>query len=609
VEIEGWKKLETMLSDLPVPAEGNVWVADVPDSLGRFYTLYDKQGHLPRAQGNGFIPSDSPAGSDPSDHDARLRKLYYPSGALRNWSNLDDVEIVIRFSSTMNILMLESVDETSQVARTSLPGTYPLRKQQRQQRYPSAWVENVLEVLDHPGAWVLNTHTRKLYLWPRTKEPTGIVAPRLRELIRIEGNHDTSGSNDVPVKNLIFRGLAFAHADRDVWSADNVGIQHDWEMIDKPDALLRLRGAEQCTIQNCKFRDSGGNAIRLDLYAQKNRIEGNEIRQMGQGGIMLIGYGPGTKDVNKRNEILDNHIHHCGRIYWHSVGMMMWQSGENHVANNYIHDMPRHAISLSGVRVPYFEHRCDSREICRSLRWEEIGERKGWDEVVPFLHTKNNIVERNEIERVLQKLSDGAGINVTGAGEGNIIRRNYIHDVFASEWVSGCLRTDDWQRGTTWQENVIYRSNAGAWEHKGANNVINNYAIDVLPRGYFRIFRNGPGEKIDGTVIERNIFYNSNGPAVFYTFAVGPEQVAKSKIERNLYYCGNVQETSTPKFLQILRDQGVANMDVYADPMFVRLGPGDFRLNPESPALKMGIKQIDLKGVGLTKAFPKRLLE
>ena len=609
VAIEGWKRLDTMLSSLPVPAQGNVWVAEVPESLGRFYTLYDRQGHLWRAQGNGFVPDEPPASVDKADRAARLHNLYFPPGAIRNWSNLDDVEIVIRYSSTMNILALESVDETARVARTALPGTYPLRRLQGRQRNPSAWVENVLEVLDHPGAWVLNTHTRKLYLWPRTEKPEGIMAPRLRELIRVEGKNDAAGNGDVPVRNLVFRELTFAHADRDVWTENDIGIQHDWEMIDKPDALLRLRGAERCTVQNCKFRDSGGNAIRLDLYAQKNRIEGNEIRFMGQGGIMLIGYGPGVKDVNKQNEILNNNIHDCGLIYWHSVGMMMWQSGENHVANNYIHHMPRHAISLSGVRVPYFQRPGESREICRSLRWEEIGTRKTWDEIMPFLHTKKNLVENNEVERVLQKLGDGAGINVTGAGEGNIIRHNYIHDIFASEWVSGCLRTDDWQRGTTWEENVIYRSNAGAWEHKGPNNVINNYAIDVLPKGYFRIFRNGPGERIDGSVLERNIFYHPNGAAVFYTFAVGPEQVATSRIERNLYYSGGSGETGTPKFLETLRAQGVSRTDAHADPMFVSLGPRDFRLKPESPALKMGIKPIDLKGVGLTNAFPKRLLE
>ena len=607
VAIESWRKPENMLNDLPVPAEGNVWVADVPESLGRFFTLYDDQGHLRRAQGNAFVPSDPPSGGD-ADRTGRLRNLYYPAGAIRNWSNLDDVEIVIRYSSTMNILGLESVDDAAHMARTSLAGTYPLRKLNRQQRSPSAWVENVLEVLDQPGAWVLNTHTRKLYLWPRAVEPKGIRAPRLRELVRVEGKIDVAGSADTPVRNLVFRGLTFAHADRDIWTGGDTGIQHDWEMIDKPDALLRLRSAENCTVENCRFRDSGGTAIRLDLYAQKNRIEGNEIRAMGQGGIMLIGYGPGSKDVNRQNEIRNNHIHDCGLIYWHSVGVMMWQSGENRVVNNYIHHMPRHAVSLSGVRVPYFQQRCESREICGSLRWQEIGDRKTWDEILPFLHTRNNIVEYNEVERVLQKLGDGAGINVTGAGEGNHIRRNYVHDIFANEWVSGCLRTDDWQRGTIWEENVIYRSNAGAWEHKGGNSVINNYAIDVLPRGYFRIFRDGPGERIDGTVIERNIFYSPKGAAVFYTFAVGPQQVQKSKIEHNLYYASGMEETSTPKFLETLRAQGVSRSDMYADPMFVSLKPGDFRLKPESPAFKLGIKQIDLKGVGLTRAFPKWLL-
>src|SRR5450759_3526868 len=94
VKIEGWKELETMLNDLPVPARGKVWVADVPESLGRFYTLYDKQGHLPRARGDGFIPEDPPAGVDPNDRATPLRNLYYPAGAMRKWENLDDVEIV-----------------------------------------------------------------------------------------------------------------------------------------------------------------------------------------------------------------------------------------------------------------------------------------------------------------------------------------------------------------------------------------------------------------------------------------------------------------------------------------------------------------------------------
>ena len=36
---------------------------------------------------------------------------------------------------------------------------------------------------------------------------------------------------------------------------------------------------------------------------------------------------------------------------------------------------------------------------------------------MPFLHTRKNLVENNEIERVLEKLGDGAAINVSGAAK------------------------------------------------------------------------------------------------------------------------------------------------------------------------------------------------
>ena len=43
--------------------------------------------------------------------------------------------------------------------------------------------------------------------------------------------------------------------------------------------------------------------------------------------ILLAGYGPGTKDVNKRNEVSSNYVHHTGRHYWGSPAIFVWQSG------------------------------------------------------------------------------------------------------------------------------------------------------------------------------------------------------------------------------------------------------------------------------------------
>lgn len=611
VRITGWRKAEGAFTDA---AAGKVWVADLPRQLSRFYSLFDANGHLPRARTAGFSPRPQPGTqhqkalpfedhleSSQGDLSQRVTTLYFPPGAVKSWPNLDDVELIIRpsFRWTMNILPLASVDEATGIARTTLPGTYPLGPIENEAA-KTAWIENVPEALSEPGQWVLNTHTRKLYLWPRGDAPGGdVAAPALRELFLVEGRIDAAGPADTPVRNLHFRGLTFLHADRDEWKKDDIGIQHDWFMLDKGDALIRFRGVESSSIERCRFLDSGGNAIRLDLHAQRNRIEGNEIRNQGQGGILLIGYGPGVKDVNHHNQILNNHIHHSGLLYWHSHAVVLWQSGDNRVANNYIHHMPRKGISLSGVRLPYFQNACDSREICRSLRRAEIGPVKSFDDTVRFLHTRNNLVEQNEVAHVLQKMGDGSAINVTGTGGGNVIRRNYIHDIFTLEFVGGCLRTDGWVTGTVWEENVIFRANIAAWEHKGSQNVINNYAVALSPSRYFRLYY----DSVDGSVIERNIFFHPKGPATFYS-QKDPRQLAGSTVNRNLYYA----EGAPPAVLDQLHAQGVGKDDLFADPGFVDWEHGDFRLKPGSPALRLGIRQIDVRAAGLTKAFDSRLM-
>jgi hypothetical protein len=198
------------------------------------------------------------------------------------------------------------------------------------------------------------------------------MAPRLQEFIRVEGKIDKEGPKDTPVCNLIFRGLTFKHGERDLWMEDDAGLQHDWEMHDKANALVRLRGAENCTIEQCHFVHSGGTAIRVDLHGQENRIAGNHIEHIGGTGVLLCGYGPGTKDVNKRNLVFNNHIHHTGEIYWHSPGVLVWQSSENRVANNLIHHTPYSGIIVSGVMTQFFE-KPDARELVRTIRWHEVG--------------------------------------------------------------------------------------------------------------------------------------------------------------------------------------------------------------------------------------------
>ena len=613
VEIGGWNKLTDPPPALPTAAHGKVWVADVPKASGapwRFFTLYDAEGLLPRARAAGFTPLDPPASEKERAYSAK-NILHFPKGALKNWPNLEDVEIVIRphHQWLVNILPLASVNEETQIAQTALAGTYHLTLLRVAKK--SCWVENVLGALDEPGEWVLNSQEGKLYLWPRGETPQGIMAPRLMELIRLEGNVDKAGPRDEPVRNLCFRGLTFMHGERYSLAEDDKGLQHDWDMHDKANTLVRLRGAENCAIEQCHFVHSGGGAIRVDLHGQENRIVGNHIEHIGGTGVLLCGYGPGTKDVNKNNLVYNNNIHHVGEIYWHSPGIFVWQSGENRVANNLIHHTPYTGMIVSGCMTHFFP-RPDARELVRTIRWHEVGggpSEKTLEQVRPFLHTHDNLIEYNEIHHAMEKLGDGNGIYVRGAGAGNVIRRNYIHHLVGPTASQSAIRTDGGQRDTLIAENVIYRCVSQGIKLKLNNRAENNIIADLINhrgpiRGYLPL-REGP---MTGAVIKRNIFYHSSSEScIFIGQDLKPRRGRKPALvkdidmDNNLYYCVGKPGQSRKALAEYQRD-GVDAHSLAADPLFVDPENGDFRFKPDSPALKLGIVPFDMSKVGLRDA-------
>lgn len=600
-QITQWKLVDVPLPALPPEAQGRVLVADVD---GSFTCLFDREGMLPRARSAGFIPLPG-GGRD---------KLHFPKGTLKSWLNVTDVEIVVRphHAWIVNVLPLKSVDEDRQIANTSVDATYAMNRLHFLKETESCWVENVLEALDEPGEWVLDSKQGKLYRWPRNDG--GVFAPQLQELLRIEGDIDKAGPRDVPVRNLRFRGLTFQHGDRSTLSDDDAGLQHDWEMHDKPTALLRLRGAEGCAVENCHFTHTGGGAIRVDLHGLNNQVSGNHIEQLGGTGILLCGYGPGTKDVNKNNLVYNNHIHHTGRIYSHSPGIMIWQSGENRVANNLIHHTPYTGLIVSGCMTDFFSR--SGRELTRTIRWHEVGDKptrkdqKTFDQVRPFLHTRDNAIEYNEIHHVMEQLGDGNAIYIRGAGAGNVIRRNYIHHLVAPMIMQCAIRTDGGQRDTLIAENVIYKCTSQGIMLKLNTRVENNMVVDVIapPRGYYLSVREGP---LEGASIKRNVFFSSQKECEFIN-ELGPgrgrtsedrrgralARAADADTDYNIYFCAADRERGA-EMLNKQRRDGVDMHSRAVDPLFIDPNSGDFQFRPNSPALQMGILPVDVSEMGL----------
>jgi hypothetical protein len=592
-EITGWKKVSEELPGLSEKAKGNILVANVSD---RFLTLYDDEGLLPRAQSERFMPLKG----------SNSKELHFPEGKIKNWSNIEDVEIVVIPTRDwmMNVLPLASVDEEAGIAYTAIEATYAMARK-------GCWVENVLEELDEPGNWVLNTKEGKVYLWPRSKSP--VVAPTLLELIRVEGKIDKEGPTDIPVRNIRFQGLTFKHGERYTLTNDDAGLQHDWDMLDKNNSMIRFRGAENCAIEQCHFLHSGSGAIRVDLYGQNNKITDNHIEHLGGGGILLCGYGPGTKDVNKNNLVYNNNIHHVGEIYWHSPGIFLWQSGENRVANNLIHHTNYSGLIVSGCIIRFL-NMPDKREQVRAIRRNELGmlpEDLQFEDVSQFLHSRNNIIELNEIHNVMQILGDGNGIYIRGAGSGNIIRRNYIHHLVAETGKQSGIRTDGGQMDALISENIIYKCTSQGMTLKLNNRFENNIIADITePRIVYLKIVEGP---MQGASNKRNIFYSFSKGCTFISEPgegeglVGedsrgrvPARMKDIDSDYNIYYCKEDSSIGEQTLAKLQGDGVDANSKV-ADPMFVDPENGDFRFKPESPALKMGIVPIDVSEIGLRK--------
>ena len=634
VPVPKWEKAAD-LKGLPEAARGKVWVADVsvvrelkkrqapaatlasPTNRGwQFFTLYSGGRRLPRARGPGFSPARRfPRGS------GDRQTIDFPPGAVKSWPDLRDAELVVIpcYYWISNILPLASVDQSSHLARTAVPGTYPLGKNGMADR-EAAWVENVLEVLDEPGEWVLDVEKARLYLWPEGRRPADDIAiPVLTGLVRVEGRIDDKAPRDTPVANLVFRGLTFTHGDRFPWHGrTGWGLQHDWERFDSPSAMLRLRGAEGCAVEDCHFVNAGSSGIRLDLDCQRNRIVGNHLERLGGVGILLAGYGPGTKDVNRQNEVANNHIHNTGQLYWGSPAVFAWQSGENRIAHNYIHHTPYTGICVTGRIAwdPKGEGECS-----RTVRWKEVGldpsgrvPRLPWQKREPFLHSRKNLIERNEIHDAMEVTGDGNCIYVSGAGGGNVVRENYCHDC-SGRYMNAAIRCDDDQHGTRIERNIVHRTR-GYGEgiiSKGDNDILGNIVADLRPHDRHRGYLVFPYGSPAGSRIEHNVFYSCQaGQTVCWEGrprgAEPAPRLRDAKADYNLYFC-----TANPNWgerhLRKQRPLGIEQHSMSADPQFVDRAKGDFHFQPGSPALKLGIAQpITIDQVGLEPPYRQRFL-
>ncbi len=390
------------------------------------------------------------------------------SGPIRTYSNPDDVELVSIYNNEGGRKRLEAVN-VSEHALVVAPPHKLNSKVFGNDWYLSAptvgkacYLENALEMLDQPGEWYLDRRTGILSYWPRPGEnllQAKVIAPVVQgTLLKV------AGTPEKPVVNLTFKGIHAAHVD---WPLPPWGYNGLFSCNvatgskDKPghrfiEAAVEFEYARSCHFIDGSIAHAGGMALCLRGGTAFNRIEGNEIWDVGGGGIGAGGCNvaggylhaapPPEPDEYNEYRIANNYIHHCGIDYYGGSGICLYLAQNSSVSHNLVHDIAYGGILVAGSQDPG----------------------------VPF--ARNNVVEFNHIYNCMKVAVDGAGLYVTFANydRGTLVRGNLVHDTQwnafgRGEVAGGILETipchglylDGNNTGCRYADNVVYRNAGG----------------------------------------------------------------------------------------------------------------------------------------------------
>lgn len=465
------------------------------------------------------------------------------------------------------------------------------------------FVQNLLEELDQPGEWCFDSDDGAIYFWPQT--PGGelrdgdVAIPVTDRLIVLKG------TPDAPIRNVTIRGLRFTQT--------LSMFPPRYLECNAPNSrgfALYLENSAECTIEDNAFDQVGGDAVRLEHASTRNAIRRNTIGDAGASGILLNNTDFGgfefpetwnpellrslAKDRPwaRGNEVTDNVIERCGAIDKMSAGIKIHGLNcvNNIIGHNLIHHVPHAAVQLTfslGRNIVEFNH---MHHTC--LEMSDVG---------PFV--SNRVFPVPDVPEL---------------AEGTVVRYNLIHDVVGcaayetanksgGSAAGGRIRTpyytfgiygDNSPRDVLVFGNIVagptWASVAFPVAVATSNRVENNI---LLPSGSCQAMTIAAG--VDNQFV-RNIVVHRN--ATVKPEHAWPAAVVKD-CNRNVYWCsGNSQYTDGTTAVEAWRKQGMDADSIVADPLFVDLEGGDYRLRPESPALKLGFEPIPVDQIGPRRA-------
>ena len=522
------------------------------------------------------------------------------------WDKITQAEIAIHpaYGWAWNIVPIKSVDRETDTIWLSRPVSYGLMIGDRY------FVQNLLAELDAPGEWYLDRDEAKLYFWPPADLALGEVS--------------------VPVAESLVVADGASHVTLREFTLENCG-----------GTAVGLKDCTASLVAGCTIRNTGAWGVSISGGHNTGAV-GNDICRTGAGGIRI--HAGDRKTLTRGDCYADNnYIHHIAAFQrTYHTGVNLAGVG-NRASHNLIHDCYHQGLLVGGndhvVEYNVVRHTnlgsedtgglyMSSRDFTQRgtvIRYNVFhhvggfGKRNSW-----------NPVSNGQVEFIYPSFTWGIYLDAPEVGctvFGNVLYSVPVCGLFNHEG-----------RDNRWENNILvdapaFRASSG--NYPDLNKLSYSYIQNLRDQGGYEVYLErypelasytddpethhtcAPGRFVRNIVYytadggrmmrERNAAAWDNGQLV-WSFRGSRAAFAGFEFDHNCVYAPpelalKFSLAVPPDTARLLdwdqwREHGKDKHSLLADPRFVDPANHNYRLQPDSPALKLGFEPIPFDKIG-----------
>ncbi len=448
------------------------------------------------------------------------------------------------------------------------------------------YVENIFEELDAPGEWFLDKKQNILYYYP----PQGLdLESAVVEVVRLKHLVEMRGSAQSAVKWIDLRNFTFRHTLRTFMQTREPLLRSDW-CIYRGGALFFV-GTEDCRVEECMFDQLGGNCIFVSNYNRRFHAVRCHLAEACANGIAFVGdpnavrsalfnynqrhtideldltLGPKSDNYPKECTVEDCLIYRTGRVEKQTAPIEIDMAERISVRHVSAYDVPRAGINIGDGC--WGGHHIDYCDIFDTVK--ETGD-----------HGSFNSWGRDRYW------------NTKGVNFDTLLDSKYANLPVLDVIEPNVLSNSRWRCDHGWDIDL----DDGSSNYRIFNNLCLNGGIK-LREGFYRVCENNV---LVNNSLHAHVWFNDSHDVFRNNIVCRPYRPIgmrewTQQIDYNVLHDSSQPTTVPARPLQELSRHDEHSVE--ANVHFIEPATGDYNVQPDSPALKVGFINFDMHDFGV----------